>query len=73
MLARGEPGRPSPFGDYGLDQYGNLVGASGMLFIHVAHRYAKVGWQRNTMLTLTFAWLGFAFAYIAWLFWLRAQ
>ena len=60
------------FGDYGLDRYGNLIGALGLLFMHLAVRYAKTGWQRIAMWTLAIAWLGFAFAYVSWQFWLMA-
>lgn len=56
------------FGDYSLDRYGNLVGALGLLFMHLAIRYAKTAWQRTAMWLLTVAWLGFAFAYLTWLF-----
>ena len=61
------------FGDYGLDQYGNLAVTLGLLFQHLAIRYARVGWQRSATQTLSFAWLAFMLAYLTWLFWLMAR
>jgi hypothetical protein len=60
------------FRDFGPDRYGNLVVGLLLLFQHLAHRYAKAGWQRTAMWTLTIAWLAFTGAYLTWHFSLRA-
>lgn len=61
------------FGDYGLDRYGNLIGALALLFMHFTVRYTKTGWQRTAMWTFAIAWLGLAVAYVSWQFWLMAR
>ena len=52
--------------NFGYDQYGNLVVALMLLFVHTESHFTKIGLPNRVMKTIVRIWMAFAFAYVFW-------